>query len=305
MGKKKGGKKSRDEGARRSRSKSKSESKSEDIAKKPEVNREEKTNKKGEEPPKDDTIKTVISQDVLTKARNDSECGSLIVECGSPAKNALQLLAEIDNNQEQSLPKSALKLLDEVDQIEPNLKVQEAAVQKSTSTQKEYPTLEENALDMEGMTLDSDDEEGSNPIKSKSVQKEVVKEEEKIPEPKPEPTPDQKSNQKEYPTLEENALDMEGMTLDSDDEEESNPTKSEPIKKEEVKIEKDIPEPKTEPKIEQKLIQKEYPTLEENALDMEGMTLDSDEEDETNPSQPEPAKKEEIRHMYVTLTCKK
>ena len=49
MGKKKGGKKSRDEGARRSRSKSKSESKSEDIAKKPEVNREEKTNKKGGE----------------------------------------------------------------------------------------------------------------------------------------------------------------------------------------------------------------------------------------------------------------
>ena len=81
-----------------------------------------------EEPPKDDTIKTVINQDVLAKARNDSECGSLIVECGSPAKNALQLLAEIDNNQEQSLPKSALKLLDEVDQIEPNLKVQEVSM---------------------------------------------------------------------------------------------------------------------------------------------------------------------------------
>ena len=71
-----------------------------------------------EDQPKEETIKTAINQDVLAKARNDSECGSLIVECGSPAKNALQLLAEIDDNQEQSSQKSALKLLDEVDQIE-------------------------------------------------------------------------------------------------------------------------------------------------------------------------------------------
>ena len=49
MGKRKGGKKSKDEGARRSRSKSKSESKSEDIAKKPELNKEEKCDKKGGE----------------------------------------------------------------------------------------------------------------------------------------------------------------------------------------------------------------------------------------------------------------
>ena len=49
MGKRKGGKKSKDEGARRSRSKSKSESKSEDIVKKPELNKEEKNDKKGGE----------------------------------------------------------------------------------------------------------------------------------------------------------------------------------------------------------------------------------------------------------------
>merc|ERR1712109_108616 len=84
---------------------------------------------------------------------------------------------------------------------------------------------------------------------------------------------------------------MEGMTLDSDEEDETNPDKSEQVKKEE----KNIPETKTEPKVEQKSIQKEYPTLEENALDMEGMTLDSDEEDETNPIEPEPAKKEKIK----------
>ena len=49
MGKRKGGKKSKDEGARRSRSKSKSESKSEDIVKKQELNKEGKSDEKGGE----------------------------------------------------------------------------------------------------------------------------------------------------------------------------------------------------------------------------------------------------------------
>merc|ERR1711988_1471250 len=117
------------------------------------------------------------------------------------------------------------------------------------------------------------------------------KEEEKVPESNPEPKPDKKPTQKEYPTLEENALDMDGMTLDSDDEEESNPIKSEQVKKED----ESISETKSEPKKEQKSLQKEYPTLEENALDMEGMTLDSDEENVTNPPKPEAAKKQEIK----------
>merc|ERR1712156_1186772 len=222
-----------------------------------ELNKKGKYDKKGDEQPKEETIKTAINQDVLAKARNDSECGSLIVECGSPAKNALQLLAEIDDNQEQSPQKSALKLLDEVDQIEP--KVPESKPEPKPdkkSNQKEYPTLEENALDMEGMTLDSDDEEESNPTKSEQVKKE----EKNVPETKPEPKVEQKSLQKEYPTLEENALDMEGITLDSDEEDETNPPKPEPAKKEEIKKEANVPEPKTEPKIEQKSIQKEYPT---------------------------------------------
>merc|ERR1712223_1892041 len=115
------------------------------------------------------------------------------------------------------------------------------------------------------MTLDSDDEEESKPAKSEPVPPATL-------EPKSEPKTEAKSSQKDYPTLKENALDMEGMTLDSDEEDETNPPKPEPAKKEEIKEEANVPEPK----IEQKSIQKEYPTLEENALDMEGITLDSD-----------------------------
>jgi len=138
MGKRKGGKKSRIEGAQRSRSQSKSESKSEDAVKKPAVveNKEEKIEKteelpvetqtkepeqlkvETEEHPEEKSSKTAINRDVFAATRNDSECGSLIVECGSPAKSALQLLAEIDNSQEQSSMKNALELLDEIDQTE-------------------------------------------------------------------------------------------------------------------------------------------------------------------------------------------
>merc|ERR1712170_215360 len=131
--------------------------------------------------------------------------------------------------------------------------------------------------------------------KPEPAKKQEIREEVKVPEPKTEPKMEHKPIQKEYPTLEENALDMEGMTLDSDEEEKTNPPKPEPAKKQEIREEVKVPEPKTEPKMEQKPIQKEYPTLEENALDMEGMTLDSDEEEKTNPPKPEPAKKQEIR----------
>merc|ERR1711963_340254 len=131
------------------------------------------------------------------------------------------------------------------------------------------------------MTLDSDEEDETNPPKPQPAKKEEIKEKANVPEPKTEPKIEQKPIHKEYPTLEENALDMEGMTLDSDDEEESKQAKSEQESRTKLEI-------KPEPKPETKTSQKEYPTLEENALDMEGITLDSDDEEESKPAKSEP-----------------